>query len=279
MTKVTTVTTVTTMTPRLDPPADVVAQDPWRALAALTPARIGLGRAGAHLTTRTQLELAAAHAAARDAVHAPWDIAGFGHALREAGLPVVAVGSRVHDRRQYLERPDLGRLLLPGSEASLAAHRLVALPCDIALIVSDGLSALAVERHGVALVTRLAAALAPRALAPIVLVPNGRVAISDPIGHTLGARLALIVIGERPGLSAADSLGVYLTFDPRPGRTDADRNCISNVRPPDGMDYAAAVDLARWLVDESLARAVSGVALKDARALRTDDPAALGARG
>lgn len=232
--------------------------DPWRDIAP-TPARIGLGRAGAALRTPVHLAFQAAHAAARDAVMQPWDP----DELRATIPDLIAVRSRARDRQEYLLRPDLGRQLDPDSLAALEEGR-----WDLAVVITNGLSSEAVRRHGAGLIAALGAAfaIAPAlAVAPWVAAPDGRVAIGDPIGRRLGARAVLVVVGERPGLSAADSLGLYLTLLPEDGATcsDADRNCISNVHPPHGLDYATAAARASWLVREALARGYSGVALKD----------------
>ncbi len=240
--------------------------DPWRSLTAITRARIALGRSGAAVRTSTHLEFQAAHAAARDAVHKRWDPAFFATSL---DLPVLRVESAACDRATYLARPELGRSLEDTQyskiETFAASHRDPAASWDVVLILTDGLSAEAIERHGHALLSALVGALsaASISIAPVVLVPFGRVAIADPIGEALRARVSIILVGERPGLSASDSLGLYLTFDPRRGRTDADRNCISNIRPPDGLDYLTAAQKATWLAREALSRGYSGVALKD----------------
>ncbi|HUR94311.1 MAG TPA: ethanolamine ammonia-lyase subunit EutC [Gemmatimonadales bacterium] len=238
------------------------APDPWHALRSLTPARIALGRAGASLPTRAHLDFQLAHARARDAVHDALDVAAFRSALSAVGLESVAVRSAAPDRATYLQRPDLGRRL-----DSAAGERLPpADPGDVdaALVVADGLSARAAQSHAAPLI----AALAPRLrdagwrLAPVVVVEQGRVAIGDEIGGRLGARLVLVLIGERPGLTAPDSLGAYLTWDPRPGRTDAERNCVSNIRP-EGFVIALAAEKLVYLMLEAARRRLSGVALKD----------------
>jgi ethanolamine ammonia-lyase small subunit len=222
--------------------------DPWAALRRHTAARIGLGRAGTAVPTAELVGFGIAHAMARDAVWTPWepDPADW------PGDDVRVVRSAVRDRSEYLRRPDLGRRLADGT--SLAST-----PCDVAVVVTNGLSSTAVVRHGPALVRALQARLGP---GPVVLVRDGRVAIGDPVGHALGARAVLVVVGERPGLSSADGLGIYVTFDPRPGTTDERRNCVSNVRP-DGLPIEAAADKAAWLVRQALTRGLSGIALKD----------------
>lgn len=240
-----------------------IPRDPWNGLAAWTPARIALGRAGASLPTREVLSFALAHAQARDAVHARLDRAALALRLHALGLDTIEVESEARDRATYLRRPDLGRQL---DEASRARVNAVANggTCDLALVIGDGLSATGVTAHAPALVE----AVLPHVkalglnLGPTVIAEGARVALGDEVGALLGARLIAVLIGERPGLSAADSLSVYLTYAPRPGRTDAERNCISNIRPAGLAPEAAAHNLA-WLVKAALALQATGVVLKD----------------
>lgn len=244
-------------------PAPLPGWDAWRGLTAHSPARIGLGRAGAATRTEVHLAFQAAHAAARDAVHFPWEV----EELR-AALDGVAVASQAGSRQEYLLRPDLGRQLAPESRTTLQAlRRDDGARWDVVIVLSNGLSTEAMQRHGLALTHALLAAFSATALevAPIVLVPEGRVALGDPIGQLVGARAVVIVVGERPGLSASDSLGLYLTLLPEDGsaRSDADRNCISNVHPPNGLDYPHAAAKCAWLLNEALSRGYSGVQLKD----------------
>lgn len=239
----------------------VPQEDPWRALAALTPARLGLGRIGAAQRTATHLAFQADHAFARDAVHTPFSADGFAAGLTERlGVEVVAIASQAANRQIYLRRPGLGRRLSAASRAVLEGAA-----GDVSILICDGLSSTAVERHAEPLVGALVEALTAMglSLAPITVASHGRVALGDPVGEALRARVSVVVIGERPGLSAADSLGIYLTYGPISGRTDAERNCISNVHPPDGLDYTAAVHKAVWLVRAALERGYSGVHLKD----------------
>jgi ethanolamine ammonia-lyase small subunit len=242
------------------PPA---VPDPWRRQRELTPARIALGRAGGSLPTHELLDFQAAHARARDAVDRPFDPEALAAEIARFGLATIVARSAAADRRTFLARPDLGRRLAEESRGLFAAG---APPADVALIVSDGLSALAVECHAMALL----AAFLPLAeregwrLAPVTVVAQGRVAIEDEIGQLLGAQAAVILLGERPGLSSPDSLGAYLVFDPRPGRTDAERNCVSSIRP-EGLSPAAAAATIHYLLGEALRRKISGVALKDER--------------
>ncbi len=250
----------------MSPPRRLVTPDPWGELRALTGARIALGRAGGSLPTAEWLGFSAAHAAARDAVWSALDLDRLARDLEPAGLPLVRVRSLAADRTTYLERPDLGRRLDPACQPALAAARPVE-GYDLALLVGDGLSATAAQRHAPALVTSLAARLRARGLrpGPLVLAGQARVALEDPVGAALGARAALILLGERPGLGAPDSLGAYLVLGPRPGNSDARRNCVSGIRPG-GLATEAAADLLEWLTAEALRRGISGVALKDARA-------------
>jgi ethanolamine ammonia-lyase small subunit len=248
---------------RVEPaPPPLAAPDPWHALRALTPARIALGRAGVSLPTRAHLEFQLAHARARDAVQDRLDVGRLQAALAAAGLKSVAVRSAAPDRAAYLQRPDLGRRLDPEARRELADSATGSV--DAALVVADGLSARAAQHHAAPVLVSLAPRLldAGWRLAPVVVVQQGRVAIGDEIGATLGARLVLVLLGERPGLSAPDSLGAYLTWDPRPGRTDAERNCVSNIRP-EGLVPAHAAEKLAGLMLEAARRRVSGIALKD----------------
>lgn len=252
------------------PPA-LAAGHPLAALRRFTEARIGLGRFGAGLPTAAHLDFAEAHARARDAVHAAFDIGAMERRLNEAGLECLQAGSEAPDRATYLRRPDLGRKLDPASRQTLAA---AAPPdgVDVALIIADGLSALAVESHAAETAIAIATELSTLRLSPVVLAREARVALSDPIGEALRARLAIMLIGERPGLTAADSLGAYLTFGPRPGRTDADRNCVSNIRKGGLLPAAAALKIAT-LTRRSLALGFSGTRLKDEDELPPADEA------
>ncbi|MGR8941017.1 MAG: ethanolamine ammonia-lyase subunit EutC [Gammaproteobacteria bacterium] len=238
--------------------------DCWYNLRRFTQARIAQGHAGCGLPTAALLDFQLAHALARDAIHQPWDIQRFAEAVTELGLEPICLATPVADRAQYLQRPDLGRRLDEAGRQKLCVESLRQ-TVDVALILSNGLSAIAVQRHGLALLQAIAAAYRRLSLrcGPVFLVPNARVALADEIGGLLNARLSVIVVGERPGLSAADSLGVYLTYAPEAGKTDADRNCISNIRPPEGLSYEAAAAKLAYLSYEALQRRVSGVALKD----------------
>ena len=237
--------------------------DPWMELRQFTQARIALGRAGHAVPTQALLDFQLAHAEARDAVHFPWDIDAFAGQVHDLGEEAVILSTSVSSRSEYLRRPDLGRALTEASRTRL--NNLQASAVDVALIVTNGLSSTAVERHGIPLLQAIVKGFRSRqiSIAPVALVANGRVALADEIGSVLAAKLAIIVVGERPGLSAADSLGLYLTFAPHPGNTDAERNCISNIRPPEGFGYAEATAKLLYLTGEALRRGKSGVTLKD----------------
>jgi ethanolamine ammonia-lyase small subunit len=248
--------------------------DPWVELRRLTPARIALGRAGGSLPTAELLRFSAAHAAARDAVWAELDLDRLERELAPCQRPLVRVASEAPDRRTYLVRPDLGRRLPASSRERLETLGRQG-PYDVALILADGLSAAAAQRQAPALVAALLPRLAQAGctVGPIALARQARVALQDPIGAALGSRCAVILLGERPGLGAADSLGAYLVFGPGPGRTDADRNCVSNIRPG-GLPITAAAELLAWLIGEALRRSLSGVELKDERAALAGAPPA-----
>jgi ethanolamine ammonia-lyase small subunit len=226
----------------------------WRDLRRFTLARVALGRAGNGLPTAAHLDFQAAHAAARDAVHAALDVATLQADLTAMGFASVAVRSEAADRRTYLLRPDLGRRLRDRGV-------IPRLPGVMLFVVCDGLSAIAVQRHAAKLLQHVVPRL-PGPVAPIVIAEQGRVALGDDIGEAMGAEAVAVLIGERPGLSTADSLGVYLTWQPRRGRTDAERNCISNIRP-DGLTPQAASDKLRWLIAEMRRLRLTGVGLKD----------------
>jgi len=251
------------------PPVD--PQNPWLELRRLTPARIALGRTGTSLPTRAQLDFQFAHAQARDAVHLPFDHAGLSAQLSERGRDSLLLHSAATDRNSYLQRPDLGRKLSDTSAQALHEHT-QANPggVDVAIVVADGLSALAVHRHTLPFLTRLEEQMSTDgwSLAPVVLVEQGRVAIGDEIGQLLGAKMVVMLIGERPGLSSPDSLGVYFTYNPKIGLTDAYRNCISNVRL-EGLSYGMAAHRLLYLMREACRRQLSGVNLKDEAQVQT----------
>jgi ethanolamine ammonia-lyase small subunit len=228
----------------------------------LTPARVGLGRAGAGLPTEALLDFTLDHARARDAVHAAFDVPRLAASFAALGLDPVQVSSRAPDRRDYLRRPDLGRMLDAGSHALLAGR--ASGPCDLALVVADGLSPTAVNLHAAGVTGQLLARLKESGIAigHVAIASGARVALGDEIGEILQARMVAVLIGERPGLSAPDSLGAYLTYAPRVGRTDAERNCVSNIHSS-GLGSAEAAFKIGWLIGRALARRISGVALKD----------------
>lgn len=250
-------------------PATVI-DNPWQQLRQFTTARIALGRSGASLPTAPQLAFQLAHAQARDAVHLALDVPQLLHTLESAGLAqageTLVLESAAADRLHYLQRPDLGRRLGDASRARLQALPAQATACgfDLAVVMADGLSALAVAQQAVPLLRALQPhiAAAQWSLAPLAVVRQGRVAVGDEIGQLLGARALLLLIGERPGLSSLDSLGAYLTWMPRVGLTDASRNCISNVRPA-GLSCEVAALKAHDLLAEMFRRQLSVVLLKD----------------
>ena len=236
-------------------------------LRSLTPARVALGRTGASLPMKALLDFTLDHARARDAVHAPFDVAALTAALGALGLDAWAVASRAGNRQDYLRRPDLGRRLDPASIDLLQSRKPPA--CRLAIVIGDGLSPTAVHAHAVELMRHLLPRLASEEIdvGGTVVASLARVALGDEIGAILGAQMVVTLIGERPGLSAPDSLGAYLTFAPRPGRTDAERNCVSNIHKA-GLSYDEAAFKIAWLVREGLAREATGVALKDESADR-----------
>ena len=237
-------------------------------LRHLTPARIGLGRAGVSIPTHALLDFTLDHARARDAVHTPFDAADIAAAIMALGVTTITVKSLAADRKIYLRRPDLGRVLDDESSARLAALKyepvLKEEPCDIAIMIGDGLSPSAVHAHAADMVRRLLAKFTDSGLTcgAVVVASGARVALGDETGSLLGARMMVTLIGERPGLSAPDSLGCYITYGPRPGLTDAMRNCVSNIHAA-GLSYDEAAFKIAWLVREGLGRKTSGVALKD----------------
>jgi ethanolamine ammonia-lyase small subunit len=237
-------------------------------LRRLTPARVALGRAGASLPTRALLEFTLDHARARDAVHAAFDARALIAGLADLGLEAFDVRSRAGNRADYLRRPDLGRRLDQTSQQLLAGSSGAA--CQLALVIGDGLSPTAVHAHAIELVRSLVAQLAANEIkiGDVAVASGARVALGDEIGAILGARMVVMLIGERPGLSAPDSLGAYLAFAPRIGLTDAERNCVSNIHGA-GLNYDEAAYKIAWLIREGLARGVTGVALKDESGDRT----------
>ena len=246
-----------------DESAQLTRPSAWQSLRRFTPARVALGRAGGSLPTSALLDFRLAHARARDALLRPLDEDQLVHALEiAAGAPIVCLHSAARDLDEFLLRPDLGRRLAPESVELLKP--LADKQPDLVLLVSEGLSTLAVETHAAAVLGELLPLLRADGwrLAPVCLARRGRVALQDHIGELLGARLALILLGERPGLISPDSLGAYLVHSPRRGNTDAQRNCVSNISAL-GLSAAQAAAKLHWLLTESRRRAVSGIALKD----------------
>ncbi|MBB6560642.1 ethanolamine ammonia-lyase small subunit [Acidovorax soli] len=235
--------------------------DPWGDLRAHTAARLALGRAGTAIPTRELLDFGLAHAQARDAVHLPLDGDALATQLTDLGCATLRVASAAPDRATYLLRPDLGRRLDAADARQLGDAPQAG--CDLLLVVADGLSALAIERNAVPLVQAIVQG-APQGwhMGPVVIATQARVALGDEVGALLGARMVAVLIGERPGLSSPDSLGIYLTWQPQVGRSDAERNCISNVRA-EGLAPAAAAARLWWLCVEARRLGLTGIGLKD----------------
>ncbi len=239
----------------------LIVQNPWHQLRRFTPARIALGRIGSSMPTQAVLEFGLAHARARDAVHIPLDCEALIAQLKLSGFDAVAVQSAATDRSLYLNRPDLGRQLNEAARTTL--RKLVPLTQpDVVFMIGDGLSACAMASHAVPLLMEVRSKLDGWKIAPIVVAEQARVALGDEVGHLLGAEVAVVLIGERPGLSSPDSLGIYLTYAPQPGRSDAERNCISNVRP-EGLSYSIAAHKLCYLLTAARRLRFSGVGLKD----------------
>lgn len=238
------------------------APDPWAGLRAFTAARIALGRSGTSVPLREALAFKLAHAHARDAVYSVLANEQLMVDLAELHLPIIQVRSQAVTRQEYLQRPDLGRQLAEESRAHLAGQ--AAGECDLVVVLADGLSATAINSHPLPLLRLLVPELrqAGFRLGPVVLAEQARVALGDEVGHLLQARLVLVLIGERPGLSAPDSMGAYFTYGARPGLADEARNCVSNIRP-EGLGYAAATARLFFLLSAARQRQLSGVRLKD----------------
>jgi ethanolamine ammonia-lyase small subunit len=233
----------------------------WASLRRLTAARIGLKRAGASLATGPLLDFRLAHARARDAVREPLDEARLIADVSALGLPALAVASAAEDKQRYLMRPDLGRRLAPDAEAALVPH---GSGYDVAFVVADGLSARAAQRHAQPVLAGVLPVLRAEGwrIAPLVIARHGRVALGDAIALALRADCVVVLIGERPGLTAPDSMGAYLTWQPCLRTTDADRNCISNIRP-EGIGYDDAAFKLTHMLRRMRAQRLSGVQLKD----------------
>jgi ethanolamine ammonia-lyase small subunit len=229
--------------------------DPWAKLRLTTRARIGLGRAGDAMPIKDVLEFQLAHAKARDAVHTKLDTAAL---AAEIGGDVILVRSEAESREIYLRRPDMGRRLHADCEALLTPG-----DYDAVFVIADGLSATAVAANAVPMLKAAMARVKNFKIAPVVIATQARVAIGDDIGERLGAKLCAILIGERPGLSVAESLGIYLTYNPKRGTRDSARNCISNIHTKGGLSYDGAADTLAWLMREALRRKLTGVDLKE----------------
>jgi ethanolamine ammonia-lyase small subunit len=242
-----------------------VQLNPWQDLRKYTDARIALGRVGNSLPTQAHLAFQLDHARARDAVHLPLDHALLGKSLTQFGLPVLQLKSCADTREIYLQRPDLGRRL---SEQSIAKLKQVSQdnkqPYDLAIVITEGLSSLAVTENVEKMQSTLLPGLSAMklSLAPLSVVKQGRVAVADDVGFHLNAKMSIILVGERPGLSSPDSLGIYFTYQPEPGTPDSKRNCLSNVRQR-GMSYQQASERLSYLIKEAMKRQYSGVDLKD----------------
>jgi len=243
--------------PDLGEPTDL-----WERLRCATPARIGLGRSGAGLPTPALNTLRVDAARARDAVHAPLDIGALQAELTE--FQTLSLCSAAPDRRVYLRRPDLGRQLAAGSRPRLVA---AAPRPDLVFVICDGLSSTAVAMHAPPFLKQVVGGLAGLRLGPVAIVREGRVAIGDEIGKRLGAEMVAVLIGERPGLTVADSMGVYLTHNPYPGRADSERNCLSNIHRNGGLSYEEAAAKLIWLINEARRRGLTGICLKEAAPL------------
>lgn len=241
---------------------DALHLDPWQQLKTFTHARIAIGRVGSSLPTKEVLDFGLSHAMARDAVHLPLDINALEIDVQTQGFTTIRVKSMATDRATYLLRPDWGRRLSEQSLTALTQHK-SAKPIDFLIVIGDGLSSLAVSRHVAPLLAEMRNHLpSDWHIGFVVIASQARVAIGDEIGQALNAKIVAMLIGERPGLSSPDSLGIYLTYNPKLGLSDADRNCISNVRP-EGLQYAAAAKKLVWLAKEAMRLKVTGVALKD----------------
>lgn len=234
--------------------------DPWTHLRSFTDARIALGRSGSSIPTREWLRFRRDHALARDAVWADLNVFDLENHLETLHLKHLKLGSRAESRAVYIQRPDLGRQL-----NEFSVNQLLKVPkvsYDLSITITEGLSALAIQEHAIPLLQAFLPLVTQYTLAPVCVVRQGRVAISDEVGELLNAQLSIILIGERPGLSSPDSMGIYLTYAPRSGNTDEKRNCISNIRR-EGLSYGFAAQKLAFLANEALTRKISGVGLKD----------------
>ena len=240
-----------------------VDQDLWHPLKAFTAARIALGRTGTAIPLKEVLEFKLAFAFAKDAVYSALDTEGLEEKLKALGLPIYTLQSKASTRAEYLQRPDFGRLL-DNTSLDLLKNNREETPYDVAIIIADGLSATAMNKHAFPVVDLLIKALKSMSynVAPLAIIKQSRVAIGDETGYGLNARMSVVLIGERPGLTSPDSMGAYLTFNPKPGLTDESRNCVSNIRP-EGLSYELAAHKILYLIQESFRLQLSGVELKD----------------
>ncbi|MGA7780695.1 MAG: ethanolamine ammonia-lyase subunit EutC [Paraburkholderia sp.] len=239
---------------------DFLEKNPWSALRQFTNARIALGRAGSSLPTESLLAFNLSHAQARDAVHHPLDTDVLHEQLRANGYTTLDVHSAAPDREHYLRRPDLGRRLSDESRTLLQQNGIE--PPEVVFVIADGLSAFAASKQSIPLLQNVVARLTDWKIGPVVVARQARVALGDEIGELLRTKLVVMLIGERPGLSSPDSLGIYLTYAPKVGCSDAQRNCISNVRP-EGLNYAAAAHKLHYLLTHARRLGLTGVGLKD----------------
>lgn len=242
-----------------------ISDDSLNPLKEFTAARIGIGRSGTSIPTKQSLAFKLAHAHARDAVYSRLDIDALSADIKQFDLPVILLHSKAGNRAEYLQRPDLGRKLKKSSANQLKEYTG---DYDVSIIIADGLSAAAINENVIGLLDHLIPLFtaAKLKLAPVCFVEQGRVAVSDKIAHLLNAKLSIILIGERPGLSSADSIGAYMTYEPKPGLTDESRNCISNIRPQ-GLAFKPAAEKLFYLVQEAFRLKLSGVGLKDNQGL------------
>jgi ethanolamine ammonia-lyase small subunit len=242
---------------------EIAKHDPWELLKKFTDARIALGRTGVSIPVKENLQFKMAHAFARDAIYTKMDKDALAEGMHQLNHPFYFLHSMAQSREQYLQRPDLGRI--PGEDVFFKMkEELGDKAYDICINIADGLSATAVNLHSIALLTALLPLIKGLGftIAPVCLIEQGRVAIGDETGSFFQAKISLMLIGERPGLSSPDSLGAYITYHPQKGNTDAMRNCVSNIRPK-GLSYNVAADKIVFLIKESIRLRVSGVALKD----------------
>jgi ethanolamine ammonia-lyase small subunit len=246
------------------PYPSIKTQDEWKPLTKLTSARIALGRAGMSLTTNSHLAFQLAHSQARDAVNIDLDYEAMQNELSSGSISSFLLHSQVLNRAEYLQRPDKGRMLDQESVSELETFKEENGKTDIVIVVADGLSSFAVEHHAASFLQMLISALEKQEykIAPVCLVKQGRVAVGDHVGEILGAKMVVLLIGERPGLSSPDSMGIYFIYQPKVGATDAERNCISNIHS-NGLSYEEALQKVMYLIHESQRLKLSGVNLKE----------------